>query len=144
MYVNNEEDPSPLMGAVYQWRPAFQADFQARLDWCVQPYDKANHSPVSTETTPVEIKVKAGTKVPLEAVGWNDPDGDSLSYQWEVLPEESTFTEMIAIEDAQLVHAFLLVPAVTQSQTIHVLLTVSDNGQPSLRRYKRFILSTTP
>jgi hypothetical protein len=61
-----------------------------------------------------------------------------------VLPEESTFTEMIAIEDAQLVHAFLLVPAVTQSQTIHVLLTVSDNGQPSLRRYKRFILSTTP
>ncbi len=31
-------DPDPRMSSVYRWRPAFQADFQARLDWCVEPY----------------------------------------------------------------------------------------------------------
>ena len=39
-------DPDPRMVAVYRWRPAFQADFQARLDWCVKPYSEANHPPV--------------------------------------------------------------------------------------------------
>ena len=144
VYVNSEEDPSPLMGAVYQWRPAFQADFQARMDWCVQPYNQANHAPVNTEINLIKMSGKAGEKVPLQAGDWSDPDGDSLQYQWEVLPEESTFTEMILIEDAQSARATLLVPSVSQPQTIHILLTVSDNGEPSLRHYKRFIFTADP
>lgn len=31
---------------VSRWRPAFQRDFMARLDWCVESYDDANHNPV--------------------------------------------------------------------------------------------------
>ena len=30
------EDPNPAMIAVYRWRPAWQSEFQARLDWCVR------------------------------------------------------------------------------------------------------------
>ena len=30
---------------VWRGRPAFQADFQARMDWCVEPADQANHNP---------------------------------------------------------------------------------------------------
>src|SRR5207237_8478539 len=32
---------------VWRWRPAFQADFQARMDWCVRPNQKANHPPIA-------------------------------------------------------------------------------------------------
>ena len=39
-------DPDPRMSSVYRWRPDFQADFQARMDWCIQPFDDANHPPV--------------------------------------------------------------------------------------------------
>jgi hypothetical protein len=30
---------------VWRWRPAFQNEFQARMDWCVQSYAEANHKP---------------------------------------------------------------------------------------------------
>ena len=32
---------------VFRWREAFQNDFAARMDWCVQPYTEANHHPVA-------------------------------------------------------------------------------------------------
>jgi hypothetical protein len=31
---------------VWRWRPAFQADFAARAQWCVKPVKEANHPPV--------------------------------------------------------------------------------------------------
>ena len=44
--IDTKGDPDPRMSSVYRWRPAFQADFAARLDWCVKPFEKANHPPV--------------------------------------------------------------------------------------------------
>lgn len=35
-------DPDPRVSSVHRWRPAFQADFQARLDWCVKPFAECN------------------------------------------------------------------------------------------------------
>src|SRR5205814_23227 len=32
---------------VWRWRPAFQADFAARMAWCVKPVRGANHPPVA-------------------------------------------------------------------------------------------------
>jgi hypothetical protein len=39
------DDPNPAMMAVYRWRPAWQAEFQVRLDWCVRDPEKASHPP---------------------------------------------------------------------------------------------------
>ena len=44
--LDTSGDPDPRMSSVYRWRPAFQADFRARLDWCIRPYEQANHPPV--------------------------------------------------------------------------------------------------
>jgi hypothetical protein len=32
---------------VSRWRLAYQAEFRARMDWCVQPRDRANHPPIA-------------------------------------------------------------------------------------------------
>jgi hypothetical protein len=42
---NYQTDLDNRMATVYQWRPAWQADFAARLDWCVKPFAQANHPP---------------------------------------------------------------------------------------------------
>ena len=44
--IDTKADPDPRMSSVYRWRAAFQADFAARLDWCVKPFKQANHPPV--------------------------------------------------------------------------------------------------
>ncbi len=43
---------------VFRWRPAYQADFQARLDWCVFPPEWANHPPVVMIDKPSELRVR--------------------------------------------------------------------------------------
>ncbi len=35
---------------IWPWRVAIWNDFKARMDWCVQPYAKANHHPERDES----------------------------------------------------------------------------------------------
>ena len=63
------DDPHPAMIAVYRWRPAWQSEFQARLDWCVRDPEKANHPPT------VRLKVSG---LQLDARTSSDRDGDKL------------------------------------------------------------------
>ena len=39
---------------------------------------------------------------------------------------------------------YLTAPDVTESQTIHIILKVSDKGTPALSRYKRIIVNVVP
>lgn len=36
------------------------------------------------------------------------------------------------------------VPAVSQTETAHIILRVTDKGSPALSRYRRIILTLTP
>ncbi|MCM2370148.1 DUF1593 domain-containing protein [Aporhodopirellula aestuarii] len=52
---------------IFRWREAFQNDFAARMDWCVKPYDQANHNPVAIVNGDktrglIEVKASAGTE----------------------------------------------------------------------------------
>lgn len=73
--------------SVSRWRPAYQRDFMARLDWCIKPYDKANHNPVVVVNgysgyAPLYIEAKRGALLQFNAAKSSDPDGNSLSYRW--------------------------------------------------------------
>ncbi len=139
-----QTDPAPELATVYRWRPAFQADFKARLDWCVQPYSQANHPPVYEGKDVVEKKVKAGEKVYLKAGAWKDPDGNTLSFRWQILPEESSVPDEVAIVNASSPSAYFEAPATAHPQTVDVLLTVADDGKPSLYGYRRYIFTIEP
>ena len=45
---------------VWRFRRAMFNDFRARMDWCVKPYDQANHNPVAAFNgdTPIDLQLK--------------------------------------------------------------------------------------
>lgn len=131
---------------IWRWRTEFQNDFAARLDWCVEPYDKANHAPVATLDHPNELSVKSGEKFMLSAENCSDPDGDNLSFLWIFYPEAGSYcgddVRFLCAQNIQ--HAYVQAPVVNRPSTLHFILKVTDKGSPALSSYRRVIVSVLP
>lgn len=135
---------------VSRWRPAFQNEFVARMDWCVaDDFRKANHPPVAalngdkTREALVMLAEPGGT-VTLSSVGSTDPDGSSLTSHWFIYREAGANTEgaQLSAETGESVR--LTFPKDQRSGTAHVILAVTDNGTPSLTRYRRGVVEVRP
>lgn len=140
------ENQSSARATVWRWRPAFQREFQARMDWCVQPPADANHPPVAVlnqdaSIAPLWIPVAPGQRVSLHASGSSDPDRHSLHYKWWIYPEPSNLKTNLAIEQPDSPSVTVSVPNSATNQVLHVLLAVSDTGAPPLTRYRRAVLA---
>ena len=129
---------------VARWRPDFQADFAARMDWCVSEYADANHAPVAKLNHANELTVAPGDTVKLDASLCTDPDGDSLTYKWWQYNEPGTYQGSVSITDAAKAQASFVAPGVSEPQTIHLILEVTDNGTPALKGYQRVIVTVNP
>ena len=130
-----------------RWTDAIQNDFAARADWCVKPFDEANHPPVVKLANPLDIEVRPGEEVSLTARGTTDPDGDALSYHWWQYREAGTYEGTVGMErtDPGNPEVSLVVPADAKAgQTIHIICEVTDNGTPPLTRYQRVVLTVRP
>lgn len=126
---------------MWRWIRALQNDFAARADWCVQPYSKANHEP-RVKCNLEQITVKPGTAISLSAKGSRDPDGDKLQYHWWQYEEAGNTFARVTIRGNDKKKAKLLVPNdVEDGAEIHVILEVTDNGEPSLTRYARVVVT---
>ena len=144
--VDQVEDKKSARATVWRWRPHYQNDFSARMDWCVQSYAQANHPPKvlfnsDTTSSVVHLEASPGDKLPLSAVGSIDPDQDDLTYQWTVYPEAGTYTGRLSIENDTFPNAYFIVPEADESATIHVVLTATDEGSPKLSRYRRIVVT---
>jgi hypothetical protein len=130
---------------VWRWRPAFQADFAARMSWCVRPARGANHPPLAVLNGEggagiAEIRARPGEQVRLTAAGSSDPDGDRLSFRWFVYPEAGTYARDVPLSDGANETTVLTAPADAGGKTIHVVLEVTDGGEPPLTRYRRAVI----
>jgi hypothetical protein len=144
---------------IWRWREAFQNDFAARMTWTVADYAHANHNPVAVVngqrgTTPLEMDVRVGQTLTLDAGQSSDPDGQRLHFHWIHYGEAG-------IEDGNLA-ALTLTGADSSQVTVradaacqplwlplipckgdgiaHVILAVTDDGSPRLTSYRRVIL----
>lgn len=125
---------------MWRWSEPLQNDFAARADWCVKPYEEANHAPIVTLKHPCDLIAKQGDKVQL-SVEAKDPDGDQLIYNWWQYEEADSFSGSISIENAQHPKATLIIPKdAKEGDTIHIICEVTDNGTPHLTRYQRVII----
>jgi hypothetical protein len=134
---------------------ALQNAFRARLDWCVMPFDQANHDPVPSVTidggAPVRmgvlrIALAAGSTVNLSSTIADPDPGDSHSSKWIHYPEAGTYQGELEIIDATTKNASFVIPGAAKGKQIHVYLEVSDNGSrkgnrvPDLIRYCRVVI----
>jgi hypothetical protein len=129
-----------------RWAAHLQNDFRARLDWCVADAKKANHPPTVHCQQDGSGKIlfadaPAGKPFRLTAALTDDPDGDRLQYRWYVYPEAGSYAGVATIADSSLAETTLEVPLDAKGRTIHVILEVTDNGQPPMTRYRRLVVT---
>ncbi len=143
--ITDDGDPKKMN---WRWTIAAQNDFAARLDWCIKEFAQANHAPLArfngttVEDGPmVKINAMPGETVSLDATGSIDPDNNTLSYQWWVYKEPGTYGKAVEIKDPANPKASMTIPSDAQNKTIHVILEVTDNGEPPLKGWRRAIIT---
>ncbi len=125
--------------SILRWAIDFQNDWAARADWCVKDYSEANHPPVAKIKGDLDRRVAPGETVTLNAKGSTDPDGDELTYKWWQFEEADTAGSVEIENPTSQKDARLSVPE-EPGKTIHVVLEVTDSGEPPLKNWRRLIL----
>ena len=138
--IQNDKELTAYLKPIWRWTDALQNDFASRADWCVKPYEEANHPPVVVLWHAADLDVRTGATVELSARGTSDPDGDELVYRWWQYQEAGSYGGTVEIQDAGKQNASFKVPDDGgEGITIHIICEVTDNGSPQLTRYQRVV-----
>ena len=138
-YTNKQDRAYPQT----RWIDVLQNDFAARADWCVMPYEKANHPPVVVLRHANSLSGKRGALIRLIGFG-SDPDRTNVAYKWWQYFDVDSYSGKIEIIDNNLDKASFIVPKDAKvGDTIHVILEVTDSGKPMLTRYQRVVVKVT-
>jgi hypothetical protein len=131
--------------SIWRWKQDIYNDFAARMQWTMaDDYAKANHHPVvvtngSRSTTPLFMKARSGDVIQIDASKSFDPDGDALTFEWSHYKEPSTYKGPLSIH-SECSKASVQIPNDASGLQIHLILKVSDNGNPMLVGYRRIII----
>lgn len=132
---------------VWRWRRAFFNDFQCRMDWCIQPYEKANHNPVAAingdKSNAFILKtVTRGETLVFDASATSDPDGDEIDFLWYNYKESGTYFENIELDDTENDMLKFTIPDDAEGTEIHIILEVKDKNEiASMYDYRRIVLT---
>lgn len=128
---------------IYRWIPQFQNDWAARADWCVvERYEDANHPPIVEVDVEESFTKAAGSRISINAKASSDPDRDRLSFRWWRYADADSYPGSVKLENtANEQLSFTLPDEIKSGETVHIICEVSDDGQPSLTRYKRIVVT---
>jgi len=139
------EDDGDIKKSLRRWIDDANGDFQARMDWCVaENYENANHAPVVSVKGKNDITVKSGEKIILNASKSSDPDGNGLQFNWWQYKDAGSYDGLVKIANGNQSVTEFFAPTVSKPETIHIILRVSDNGNPPLCGYQRIIITVLP
>lgn len=127
---------------LWRWLDKVQLDFAAKAEWCVKDYASANHHPIiNLNLKSLDVNAQPGETIQLDASQSKDPDEDLLTVHWWMYPEAGSHKGNFRFESEQLKTVFTVPQDAHAGETIHIICEVSDNGEPSLTRYKRIIIT---
>ncbi|MBM3494315.1 MAG: hypothetical protein FJX72_08345, partial [Armatimonadetes bacterium] len=128
-----------------RWAAHLQNDFRARMDWCVAAFADANHPPVPRIKGPLRRTVAPGEVVTLDAGASTDPDRDRLSFEWSFYAEAGTYAGPLPeLKGRTAPRVSFRAPTTRSALTLHLIVSVTDEGSPPLTRYARVILTIAP
>ncbi len=147
--LRNGQQHTSNQATIWRWREAYQHDFAARMDWCVQPRGGANHNPVAVANgvagrAPVLVTARGGESLNLSAAGSSDPDQNKITAKWFAYPEAGTVREPVQMVTHSPDEITAFVPKVKEPATAHIVLQVTDDGTPSLTTYRRVVITIQP
>jgi len=132
---------------IFRWRRAYQNDFQARMDWCVKPFEEANHNPVAAFNNDksdeiVFLTTQRGEEIVLDATKSMDPDSDSIAFRWYNYPEAGSNMKLLEAKNPELPKTSLRIPEDANGKQIHFILEIRDkNNIVSLYDYRRIVIN---
>jgi len=132
-------DDGDFKKAMWRWLLATSNDFAARMNWCVKNFNEANHPPKAKIVGELDRNVRPEEIVHLSAEGSTDPDGDNLSYHWWQYYEAGDVRTKIIINNATSKNNANLVVPDEIGKCFHIILEVTDDGEPNLKNYQRII-----
>jgi len=140
--VGGKPDPR---ASVWRWRPFYQRDFQARLDWCAKDTKGANHPPAlsidgASVVRPLERRMAAGKPIMLQADA-KDSDGDSLRYSWWIYDDAGSYAGAVKLSNEAASAVTVMIPQDAGSKTLHLIVEATDNGMPPLTALARIMLT---
>jgi hypothetical protein len=150
LYTNAHDTVNNVTEAratVWRWRPAFQAGFQARLDWCVaSAFEQASHAPVAvlngnSSREILRLSAKAGETVHLSAEGSRDPGAKPITTHWFVYPEAGTARGDLTLSTTNDVKTSFVAP---RTGAAHVILEIRGAQDPRVSSFRRAIIEITP
>lgn len=120
-----------------RWIKAMQLDFAARADWCVLPYEQANHPPAVTVATGNLYTAQPGSTLNV-IVNATDPDGHPVALKAWAYAEAGDGTVSLKMEGNEL--SVTVPESARNGEEYHVIVEGTDTGFPSLTRYGRIII----
>ncbi len=135
----------------WRWRAAMWNDFKARMDWSVEPFEKANHHPraaINGDTTNAIIKVyaKPGDKLNFDASASSDPDNDELDFSWWHYLEagQNPWEKPLTLVNSDKPSVSITVPEGSLGKEMHIILEVTDRSPIApLTDYRRVVIHST-
>ena len=150
-WTNQEEGKTheDSFAPIWHWRTAMWNDFKARMDWCVQPYEKANHCPHAVlngdaSDAILHLSAKPGEAMEFDASGSTDPDNDALRYSWWIYPEAGRrpYGKALPIANASAEKIEFTIPPDAVGKELHLILEVWDESEiVPLVDYRRVVIT---
>jgi hypothetical protein len=134
-------DGGDLGKPIWRFAEAFQNDWAARADWCILDYEQANHPPQAHISGPLDRTAFPSERIKISAEQSTDPDKNHLTFKWWQYADVDTCKALVDISTVEGGSACTFMVPDEPGKNVHMILEVTDSGDPPLTRYQRVIVT---